>query len=255
MDIKKLQKNWNEFGKTDPFWSILAYPDKKINKWQINEFFETGIKEIDEVMKYIKSLGIEISRRKALDFGCGVGRLTQALVYYFDEVYGIDIASSMIELANKYNRHGKKCKYYLNETDDLTLFPDNSFDFIYTNITLQHMEPRYSKAYIKEFLRVLIPHGLLIFQLPSKPILNLYDDKLSERLKQLINLVTPKILLNLYYWIKMKIIKQPRMEMYGIKRKEVVKFLEGNRVKIVDITQNKSAGPDWVSFRYCVTKK
>jgi len=171
MDIKELQKNWDEFGKTDPLWSIITSPDKKGNKWDVDEFFATGEREIDAVMEYIKFLGIAVSHRKALDFGCGIGRLTQALARYFDEVYGVDIAPSMVELAKKYNRYGDKCRYYLNETDDLKLFSDNSVHLIYTNITLQHMEPRYSKNYIKEFLRILAPQGVLIFQLISKPIL------------------------------------------------------------------------------------
>ncbi|OGE80249.1 MAG: hypothetical protein A2660_00045 [Candidatus Doudnabacteria bacterium RIFCSPHIGHO2_01_FULL_45_18] len=145
MDIKNLQKSWNNFGKKDPLWAVLAWPSKKNNKWEADEFFETGIREVDGVMKYIGSSGINISRRKALDFGCGVGRTTQALVNYFDETFGVDIATSMIERAKKYNQYGDRCKYYVNENDDLSLFNDDSFDFIYSNIVLQHMELRYSK--------------------------------------------------------------------------------------------------------------
>ena len=37
-------------------------------------------------------------------------------------------------------------------------------------IVLQHMEPRYAKAYVAEFLRVLRPGGVALFQLPSKSI-------------------------------------------------------------------------------------
>jgi len=241
MDIKKLQKNWDEFGKTDPLWAILTFPHKKGNKWQIDEFFKTGVEEIKKVMKYAEGLGINFPLRKALDFGCGVGRLTQPLCEYFDEVYGVDIAPSMIELAKKYNRHGDKCSYYLNETSDLKLFNGNSFDFIYTNITLQHMEPRYSKNYIKEFLRILTPHGLLIFQLPSE----------RTKISMLIERITPLVLIDLYH----KKIYDKRMEMYGIKREKVIKYLEESGAKIVDIKQDQSAGKGWVSFRYCVTKE
>jgi len=256
MNIKELQKNWDNFGKIDPLWAIISWSDKKGNKWRIEEFFDTGIREINEIIKYVELLDLNIPRRKALDFGCGVGRLTQALANYFDKVYGVDVAPSMIKLANKYNRHGDKCKYYLNEMDNLRLFPNSSFDFIYTNITFQHMEPRYSKNYIKEFLRILVPHGLCIFQLPSKP--TPYCEKSNKDLKQLIKLVAPKILLILYYKflnLRAKILNLPRMEMFGIKQKEVIKLLKNNKAKIVDIIQNKASGPNWVSFRYCVTKE
>ena len=167
MDIKKLKKNWHAFGKTDPLWAILNVPDKKGNKWNQEEFFKSGVSEIDTVMQYIDSLSFSMPRGRALDFGCGVGRLTQALTRHFARVDGIDIAPSMIALARQYNQHGDTCTYHLNEATDLKLFADNRFDFIYSNITLQHMEPRYSKQYIKDFIRLLTPQGLLVFQLPS----------------------------------------------------------------------------------------
>ncbi|HEY9204693.1 MAG TPA: methyltransferase domain-containing protein [Candidatus Methanoperedens sp.] len=167
MELDNLQKNWNEFGKKDPLWAILTSPGKKGNKWEIDEFFRTGRQEIEAVMRYATSFGTGFQNRKALDFGCGVGRLTQALAIYYDEVKGIDIAPSMIELANKYNKFGEKCHYILNESSDLKLFENNSFDFIYSNIVLQHMKPEYSKNYIKEFLRILVPGGIAIFQIPS----------------------------------------------------------------------------------------
>jgi ubiquinone/menaquinone biosynthesis C-methylase UbiE len=257
MNLKKLQKNWNKFGKIDPLWAILTDPAKKGNKWQIDEFFRSGEIEIETIMKYTKSSDVDIRHGKALDFGCGVGRLTQALVNYFDEVYGIDIAPSMIELANKYNKQGDKCKYYLNETDNLSLFPDDSFDFIYTNITLQHIEPPYIKNYIKEFVRVLVPNGLLIFQLPSGPIW-LVDPPFNEvprkRLKRLIRSMTPRIVYELYRNIRLRNSNEPRMETYGIRQEEIVKFLERNGARIIDITKDEGAGTDWLSFRYLVTK-
>ncbi len=78
-NFEKLQNTWDGFGKIDPLWAILTQPDKRNNKWDINEFFKTGEEEITQVMEYINSLHISLSRNKALDFGCGVGRLTQAL--------------------------------------------------------------------------------------------------------------------------------------------------------------------------------
>lgn len=103
MDIKTLQSKWDNLAKIDPLWAILADAEKKGNRWKIAEFFETGVKEINSLMEYVDSLDITIAQEnsRALDFGCGVGRLTQALANYFDQVYGVDIAPSMIELADR----------------------------------------------------------------------------------------------------------------------------------------------------------
>src|SRR5207248_4370527 len=64
----------------------------------------------------------------------------------------------------------QRCHFVVNPANDLTLFPDDSFDLIYSSLVLQHMRPEYSLNYIKEFLRVLAPGGLLVFQIPSRLI-------------------------------------------------------------------------------------
>src|SRR5262249_61977542 len=111
--------------------------------------------------------GIDVVRRRALDFGCGAGRLTQALAAYFERVDGVDIAASMLATARRYNRHPETCHYHLNTAPDLRLFESGAFTFAYSVLVLQHIEPQHSKAYLRELLRLLAPGGLLVFQLPS----------------------------------------------------------------------------------------
>jgi FkbM family methyltransferase len=167
VELAELQRNWNEFGQTDPLWSVLTDMRFKNNKWDPVAFFQTGEKEIDAVLAGLDAMDIKFPRRRALDFGCAVGRLTQALCRHFERCDGVDIAPSMIELARKYDQYSDRCHYHLNEKDNLELFPDNSFDLIYSRIVLQHMQPRYSKRYIAEFMRVLAPGGVAIFQVPG----------------------------------------------------------------------------------------
>jgi SAM-dependent methyltransferase len=168
MELADLQKNWNQFGRIDPLWAILTCPEKINKQWDLSDFFKTGTDEIDRILRHIEFLNVPLRRGRALDFGCGVGRLTQALCPYFQKCCGIDIALSMIKRARKYNRFGDKCEYYLNETERLPAFATASFDFIYSSLVLQHMEPNYAKQYIKEFLRILSPGGILVFQLPAE---------------------------------------------------------------------------------------
>ncbi|HEV2762768.1 MAG TPA: class I SAM-dependent methyltransferase, partial [Pyrinomonadaceae bacterium] len=163
--LRKLQSDWHEFGRRDPLWAIMTEREK----WTLREFFESGVWEVDRVMSYVESLGLPLARRRALDFGCGVGRLTQALCRHFEECRGVDIAPSMIRLAEKYNRHKRRCRYVLNERDDLRVFADAEFDFIYSALVLQHMRPEVAERYVVELLRVLAPGGLLVFQLPARP--------------------------------------------------------------------------------------
>ena len=252
MDIKQLQANWDHFGKTEPLWSILTFDDKKGNKWDIHEFFATGEREIGDLMEYIASLHFQIPRKNALDFGCGIGRLTQPLARFFDHVTGVDIAPSMITSARQYNRHGDTCRYVLNDTNDLKAFRDNDFNLIYTNITLQHMDRSFSKNYLREFLRILAPDGLLIFQLPSGG--RVFNERGTINIRGLILRIVPKRLLDLTYR-RVKFGRVPRMEMYWMRRESVISFLEQNGARIVDVVEDRSVNAEWKSYRYCVTKK
>jgi hypothetical protein len=49
------------------------------------------------------------------------------------------------------------------------MFPDATFDLVHSCIVLQHIEPLYTKEYLREFLRVTRPGGTVVFQLPSHP--------------------------------------------------------------------------------------
>ncbi len=196
MKLEQLQRNWDELGREDPLWAVLTEPEKRGNRWDRDEFFATGTGEIGALMQRVESLGINLRRGGALGFGCGVGRLTQGLADHFDEVWGVDIAPSMIELAREYNRHGDRCKYRVNDTGDLGFFPDESFDLIYSLLTLQHMPAEYAKAYIREFLRVLRPGGVVAFQAAGEPTAVRRGP--AAALRRFLRLLTPQPLLLAY---------------------------------------------------------
>jgi SAM-dependent methyltransferase len=132
MELGELQKNWDAFGKTDPLWAILTEPSKRYGGWDPAEFFASGRAEIAGVMQRLRVLGVALRPGRALDFGCAVGRLTQALCEHFDECVGVDIAPSMIEHARRFNQFEDRCRYVLNGADDLAVLPDAYFDFIYS---------------------------------------------------------------------------------------------------------------------------
>ena len=167
MDLKLLRDNWNSFGETDPMWSILMEPDRDKNRWDKREFFQRGMCDVEFAMHTARQFNFPLRQGTALDFGCGVGRLTQGLACYFDQVHGVDIAASMIEQAQRYNPYGQRCQFHLNERDDLRLFRDNQFDFVFSVIVTQHIRSDYVQRYIAEFMRILAPGGLLLFQHPS----------------------------------------------------------------------------------------
>lgn len=172
MNLKELQESWNELATKDAFDAVLTRSAGPRSKWDTEAFFRTGVAEVEDILRRVRTLHSDLRFGRALDFGCGVGRLTQPLCDRFGHVDGVDISPAMIERAREVNRYGERCQYHLNETPDLELFPRDTFDFVYSNITLQHMEPQYSRRYIEEFFRVLRLGGVAVFQLPSVPLSN-----------------------------------------------------------------------------------
>jgi len=166
--LETLQKTWDRIAEEDAFWAILSDPRRKGNKWEPTEFYETGRQEVKTVLDYLQSLGVRPDfDGAALDFGCGAGRLTQALAVRFRRAVGVDISAKMVALAEKHNRFPDSCRYIANGGDTLPL-ADGTLSFVYSSIALQHIEPRVVEKYISEFLRILEPGGVLVFQIPDR---------------------------------------------------------------------------------------
>jgi 2-polyprenyl-3-methyl-5-hydroxy-6-metoxy-1,4-benzoquinol methylase len=164
MNVEQAHKVWTKLGDDDAMWQVLSWDDKQGGKWTPEEFFATGRQEMDRALQTIQEAGVTLNRGAALDFGCGLGRLSQALAQHFQKVVGVDVSGSMISQANAYNKHPSKVEYLLNVNNHLALLPRNQFDFIYSNIVLQHIPPGDQLRYIGEFMDLLRVGGVAYFQ-------------------------------------------------------------------------------------------
>jgi SAM-dependent methyltransferase len=167
--LQDVQRNWEILAQADPMWGALMDPEKVDGGWEQDAFFAAGEEEIATVFDYLSTLGVKPDLDgRALDFGCGIGRLTQALAGRFGSACGVDISPTMIKLARDTNRYSDKCEYIVNDSRDLSLLEDSRFALVYTSVVLQHMEPRFAAEYLREFARVLAPGGVLVFQVPDR---------------------------------------------------------------------------------------
>lgn len=99
------------------------------------EFWLSGKEEAKKLRNFINKDSV------ALDVGCGIGRIEKFLAEYCKEIHGVDISGRMIKLARKNLRDYKNVFFYKNNGKDLSIFPDDKFNFVFSIITLlQHME-------------------------------------------------------------------------------------------------------------------
>jgi SAM-dependent methyltransferase len=244
MNLNELQRNWDALGRADPLWANQFVPSKKGNRWDLEEFFRTGEREVAELETWLVERGVALHHRRALDFGCGVGRLTQALAGRFDEVDGVDIAPSMIEQAGQHNRHGGRCRYHLSAAADLAIFGDGTFDLVCSLFVLQHVQADYARGYLREFLRVLRPGGVLVVGVPSHP---------AATPRGLLFAALPNRVLNWYRHLRYGY--QGVMELGGLRRAEVVALLEGAGGEVAAVVEEPAVGPDWHAYRYFALKR
>jgi SAM-dependent methyltransferase len=166
--LERHKEDWERLAEVDAMWAVLTAPEQR-GGWDAETFFATGDAEIDHVLSVVGALARPLECGRALDFGCGVGRLTRALGARFQQAVGVDISERMIAQAKRLNEGFPACEFRVNAASDLGQFETDSFDFVYSSIVLQHLPSRREiRTYVTEFLRVARPDGLVVFGIPGR---------------------------------------------------------------------------------------
>jgi SAM-dependent methyltransferase len=170
VDLRRHKQDWEDLAELDPLWSILGARERRGGRWDHEAFFATGEQEIDDVLRTAERHELRAFRRDhALDFGCGVGRVTRALATRFRNCVGVDISEKMVRLARELNADRANCEFVVNVERDLRGFDDERFDLVYSSLVLQHLPSReLARRYVAEFLRVARADGLVVFQIPAR---------------------------------------------------------------------------------------
>lgn len=107
---------------------------------------------------------------RALEIGCGPGRLMKPLSRNFGEIHGVDVSSEMVALAQERLAHIPHAHVHLTDGAELPQFADESFDFIYSYAVFQHIPDReVILDYLRDIRRVLKPGGIFRGQFNDLP--------------------------------------------------------------------------------------
>lgn len=161
-----MKKDWDERAREDPHFYV-AFGRRR----QPEEEFEATAKQVVEfLIGEFRWLGDNLSALRALEIGCGPGRLMKPLASYFKEVHGVDVSEEMIRLARARLARYNNAFVYVNDGASLREFPNESFDVVYSYAVFQHIpSEEVVFGYLREARRVLRPGGLLVAQFNGLP--------------------------------------------------------------------------------------
>ena len=255
--LSGLKRDWESLAQRDALAAILTDETKSGGKWEVTQFMATGDAEIETVLQHLAAIGLQPDPGGAvLDFGCGVGRLTQALARRFPSCVGVDISQEMIARANAQNQY-RHCRYVMSAAPQLP-FADESCSFVYSNLVLQHVARRFAVNYRREFTRVLAPGGVLVFGVQDR----FATPDFASSLTRLRHILHPRS--RMRAWFKRS---GGDMQMHCLPER-VVRQALGTAI-IVDVRYTNTAAKDfngklvylqhpprsgYVGRQYCVTK-
>jgi SAM-dependent methyltransferase len=262
--LNRFGRSWDLLGQRSPFGAILTDSDGGMREWNLAEFLATGQMDAQRFITDLERLAPAVSRGSALDFGCGVGRVTQALAEYFDRVVGVDVAPSMISEARRLNVNAPNLSFVVNRAPHLRQFQSGAFDCIYCRLVLQHLRPRVVRRYIPELIRVLAPGGILMFQLPGgTDVMDSEEAFCSAPVTGSgLKLYAPKSLVRVYRRLKFRLIveygmletEDPRMHVFAMSREEVTLLIRNAGADVLAIRPDQSHGTLGQGFEYWVTR-
>jgi SAM-dependent methyltransferase len=243
VNVTRLQRDWERFGAADPVWAVLTDGKDTPDDRSPAEVFALGRADVARWLARLAELGGAATGERALDFGCGVGRLSQGLGHHYSSVVGVDVSRPMLAAAERHNAQPGRVTFVHNTRDDLSLFEDGSFDLVLTHIVLQHMPSELAMRYLGEFMRVLRPGGSLIFQIPTARVQRRWRYAVIKSLPWLVA-----------GYRRARYGPTPHMEMNAVSPEVIAATITAGRGKVMAADPDFSAGSAFRSATYYVCK-
>jgi SAM-dependent methyltransferase len=161
-----MQAFWDERGRENAWFFVddrLEYgaPD-------LERFWARGHENLD---KLLAAVGARFEPDdRAVEIGCGVGRLTRHVAPRVKDVRALDISADMLRLAREHNSNLDNVDWIHGDGTTLSGVDDASADCCVSHVVFQHIpDPAITLAYVREMGRVLRNGGWAAFQISNDP--------------------------------------------------------------------------------------
>lgn len=162
--------NWKKWAEKDPYFGVVSHEQFHGDRIKDHkaEFFLSGVREITRFVEIFEQTFSTLNKGRALDFGCGVGRLSLALSQVFEEVVGLDIADGMLAEAKQNAKEMNRTNVRFERSDDLLSNAKGKFDFVNSFIVLQHIPEKRGLEIIRQLIEKLKPGGGLMLHVSTR---------------------------------------------------------------------------------------
>jgi SAM-dependent methyltransferase len=165
---QRMREDWNQGARSDAKY-FVAFGRRNQDE---DEFFASGLDLATAIARQFHRLpsGPIPRCRRALEIGCGLGRLMRPLSRQVSEIHGIDVSDEMVRGARERLAGIPNAHVHHGGGADLAAFADDSFDLVYSYAVFQHIPSREVVfRYLWEARRVLAPGGVFWFQANGLP--------------------------------------------------------------------------------------
>lgn len=144
------------------------------------QFFENGRRQVARLARDVEThTGCTFESRRALDFGCGVGRLALPLAERCEYVYGLDVSHPSLDAAAKRAKHRRLSNV---EWLDATRLAELSgrYDLVISLLVFQHIPSREGERIFDMLVKGLRPDGVGAIQLtlrPTRPLAGFFHSR------------------------------------------------------------------------------
>lgn len=160
----RAKETWENLAVKDAYFAVSTfdkYRAANIDPAAKEEFFRTGRDHVERIWNEIEEgFGLELKPRRALDYGCGVGRILLALAEKCDAVIGVDISPTMLDEARKNCTDSGVANFALQDAASFAAAETETYDLVHSYIVLQHIDPKTGNELIRKMIERLLPGGV-----------------------------------------------------------------------------------------------
>jgi 2-polyprenyl-3-methyl-5-hydroxy-6-metoxy-1,4-benzoquinol methylase len=171
---------WERLGRVDPYYGVYSLDEFRGRQLDPNaraRFFTSGQEYIEGLLADVKRLvDPGFTPDRALEYGCGVGRLLIPLARRSRELVGVDVSASMLaEAAQNCEEFGVSGVTLIGTDAMSRQRPD--FNFVHSALVLQHVPTRQGEQIVFHLVRLLRPGGVAAIHVPiaAKPHLAAFN--------------------------------------------------------------------------------